>query len=86
MAIFVSGERKAPGTPATAAVWAPEPTRESTRGAVPPNPTAGGVANEEAWEAWKEKGRGNSRPPWWMLLFGLLALSVNYWLWGGAQR
>ena len=42
--------------------------------------------NEQAWEAWKAKGRGTSRPPWWLLLFGILALGVVYWLWGGAPR
>ena len=86
MAISVSGESKTPGTPATAVVRAPEPNRESTRSAVPPDPTAGRVANEQAWEAWKEKGRGTSRPPWWLLLFGLLALGGVYWLWGGTPR
>jgi hypothetical protein len=82
MAISLSGESNTPGTPATAVVRAPEPNRESTRGAVSPDLAAGRVANEQAWEAWKEKGRGTSRPPWWLLLFGLLALGVVYWLWG----
>ena len=86
MAISVSSESKTDAPLDAGVVKAPEPTRESTRGAVPPDPTARGVANEEAWEAWKEKGRGTSRPPWWLLLFGLLALSGVYWLWGGAPR
>ncbi|MGE0826568.1 MAG: DUF937 domain-containing protein [Candidatus Binatia bacterium] len=38
--------------------------------------------NEEAWKAWKNKGNRSGRPPWWLLLLGIVALSVVYWLWG----
>ncbi len=86
MAISVSGESKTLGTPDVGMAKVPEPNREAQRGTVSPDLAAGRVANEQAWEAWKEKGRGTSRPPWWLLLFGILALGVVYWLWGGAPR
>jgi len=38
--------------------------------------------SNEKWEAWKAKGTKSSRPPWWVLLLGIVALSVVYWLWG----
>jgi hypothetical protein len=31
---------------------------------------------------WEQRGKGSSRPPWWALLLGVVALSVVYWLWG----
>jgi hypothetical protein len=40
------------------------------------------VPNSITWKAWQEKGKGSSRPLWWLLLLGVLALSVVYWLWG----
>ena len=86
MAIRVSDESKTPGPLDVRVVKVPEPNKESQRGAVSPDPAARGVANEEAWAAWEAKGRGSSRPPWWLLLFGILALSAVYWLWGGAPR
>jgi hypothetical protein len=86
MAIRVSDESKTPGPLDAGVAKVPEPNRESNFGVVPPDLAAGGVANEQAWEAWKAKGRGTSRPPWWLLLLGILALGVVYWLWGGAPR
>ena len=86
MAIRVSDESKTPGPLDVRVVKVPEPNKESQRGAVSPDPAARGVANEEAWAAWEAKGRGSSRPPWWLLLLGILALGVVYWLWGGTPR
>lgn len=40
------------------------------------------VPNSITWEAWTEKGKASSRPPWWLLLLGIVTLSVIYWLWG----
>ena len=82
MAIRVSGERKTQGTPDAGAANELEPNSAPDRGAVPPDTAAGKTAREEAWAAWEAKGRGSSRPPWWLLLLGLLALSTVYWLWG----
>jgi hypothetical protein len=86
MSIRVSGESKPQGTPDAEAANVLEPNSAPDRGAVPPDTAAGKVANEEAWAAWEAKGRGSSRPPWWLLLLGLLALSVVYWVWGRSPR
>ncbi len=80
MSIRVSGESNPQGTPAAGAAHVPEPNGAPDRGAVPPATAAGRIAREEAWAAWEAKGRGSSRPPWWLLLLGLLALGVVYWL------
>lgn len=40
------------------------------------------VPSSITWEAWQEKGKRSSRPPWWLVLLGIIALSVVYWLWG----
>lgn len=82
MARNLVGESHTPVTPDAGATNALEPNSASTLDVVPPNPAAGEVSNEKAWEEWKEKGKGSARPPWWALVFGLLALSVVYWLWG----
>jgi hypothetical protein len=82
MAISLSGESKTPETPDAGVAKVLEPNSEPNLGVVPPDTAAGEVANEQAWEAWKEKGKSSARPPWWLLLCGILALSVVYWLWG----
>jgi len=40
------------------------------------------VSSQITWQAWQEKGKGNSRPPWWLLLLGIMALTLVYWSWG----
>jgi hypothetical protein len=82
MAIHVPGERKTQATLDAGVAKTREPSSESTLGAGPTDTAAGKVANEEAWAAWEAKGRGSSRPPWWLLLLGLVALSAVYWLMG----
>jgi hypothetical protein len=77
----ISGESKPQGTPDAGAANVLEPNRAPDRGAVPPDTAAGKIASEEAWAAWEAKGRGSLRPPWWLLLLGLLALGVVYWVW-----
>ena len=82
MAIRGTDESKTQGTTDAGVAKAPELSSASSRGAGLPDTAAGKVANEEAWAAWEAKGRGSSRPPWWLLLLGLLALSLVYWLIG----
>jgi hypothetical protein len=82
MSIRVSGESKTQGTPDAGAARVLEPNRAPDRGTEPPDAAAGKIASEEVWAAWEAKGRGSSRPPWWLLLLGLLALGVVYWVWG----
>ena len=86
MSIRVSGESKTQGAPDAGAANVLEPNRAPDRGAVPHDTAVGKIASEEAWAAWEAKGRGSSRPPWWLLLLGLLALSVVYWVWGRSPR
>jgi hypothetical protein len=82
MSMRVSGESRTQETPDAGAAKVPEPNSVPDRGAVPPDTAVGKTASEEAWAAWEAKGRGSSRPPWWLLLLGLLGLSAVYWLWG----
>lgn len=82
MALRLSGENKTPGMPEAGAAKVLEPNRAPDRGAVPPDTAAGNIASKEAWAAWEAKDRGSSRPPWWLLLLGVVALSVFYWVWG----
>jgi len=82
MAINFLGESNPQGSPEAGRAEARALSREAPRGAGPPDAVVGGGAAERAWDAWVAKGRGSARPPWWVLLLGLLALSVVYWLWG----
>ena len=82
MSIRVSSERKTQGTSEAGAANVLEPHRAPDRSVVPPEAEAGKIASEEAWAAWEAKGRASSRPPWWLLLLGVVALSAVYWLWG----
>ena len=82
MSVRISGESKTQRTPEAGAAQVLEPKSGPDRGAMPPDTVAGKSAREEAWAAWEAKGRGSSRPPWWLLLLGLVALSAVYWLWG----
>ena len=82
MSIRVSGESRTQRMPDAGAAKVLEPNSGPDRSAVPPEAAAGKIAREEAWAAWEAKGRASSRPPWWLLLLGLLGLSAVYWLWG----
>jgi hypothetical protein len=56
--------------------------RGTNLGAVRPDPAPGMAPNGGPRTAWEQRGKESSRPPWWLLLLGLVALSVVYWLWG----
>ena len=48
----------------------------------PTDTATGMVPNGGRPMSWEQRGQRSSRPPWWVLLLGLVALSVGYWLWG----
>ena len=80
MAIRLADESKTQGMPAAEEKTPPEGSRASNRGARSADTPAGNIANAEAWAAWEAKGKGSSRPPWWLLLLGVLALGAVYWM------
>lgn len=82
MAISLLDESKTQLTPDVRLPDALALSSESNLSAAHTHSTATVLSQEKAWEVWKEKSKGSSRPPWWMLLFCVMALSVVYWLWG----
>jgi hypothetical protein len=82
MAISSLDESKTQLTPDVQVTDAFALNSESKRGEVPTDATAGESLSVKAWEEWQKRGEGSARPPWWLLLLGVIALSVVYWLWG----
>ena len=82
MAISSLDESKTPLTVDVQVTDARALSSEPTRNQASADTTAGENLSVKAWEEWKKKGERSSRPPWWLLLLGITALSVVYWLWG----
>jgi hypothetical protein len=82
MTISLLGDIKAEVTPDVGSANVLGLNSESKRDEGSNDKEAGRNLSTKAWEEWKKKGEGSSRPPWWLLLLGLIALSLAYWLWG----
>ena len=57
-------------------------TNGANLGTAPTDTTSWMAPNGGTQMSWEQRGKGSSRPPWWALLLGVVALSVVYWLWG----